>query len=391
MLGESLFKSKRIGVLAALTSLGFFSFARAAASGPRPKTLVVLFGTLCLLLIGKKRWFWAGFFAILSALTWQPSGIFVLTTLVIALAQLRSQRMRAISHSCAGMAVPAVAVSAYFLFHNAFGELLDGMVLFHIRYMERPTIPLIVRFSDPFINIFKGYSMMFLPIVIGLGTIVYLYFWRRSAYGKLNNMVAEDRFSPVLLSFPLFVLWSATDFQGPADFFVFLPYAAVGFGYFLDIVAGQMREQLQRGRRKWLPRLVYPGICLALVGSAWLDLHVNREDGYLEQVEIGEAIKRRFGEDVRLISIGNPQVLVVLRHANPTPYIVILEGKDKRIEATTPGGFSGWINGLEHYNPDVIAVGPTYGPYIGLLKQWLNANFYVEKIGSSEFYIKKSS
>jgi hypothetical protein len=391
MLGESLFQSRRIGVLAALTSLGFFTFARAAASGPRPKTLVVLFGTLSLFLAGRKRWFWAGLFAVLSAFTWQPSGIFVLTTVLVALAQSRSQRMRAISLTCAGIAVPTVVLSAYFLSQNAFSELLDGMVLFHLRYMERPAIPLIVRFSDPFINIFKGYSMMFLPIVIGLGTIIYLYFRRRPLHGTLAGMIAEDTFAPVLVSLPLFVAWSAMDFQGAADFFVFLPYAAVGFGFFLDSAAESMRERLLRDGRKWVPRLVYPAICLALVGSAWLDLHINSEKGYLEQVEIGNELKRRFGEDVRLISIGNPEVLVVLHHANPTPYIVILEGTDKRIQDKTPGGFSEWVNDLEEYDPDVIAVGPTYGPYIGILKRWLNANFDMEKIGESEFYIKKSS
>ncbi len=390
LLGESLFQSKRIGILAALTTLGFFSFAKAAASGPRPKTLVVLFGTLCLLLAGKKKWFWAGFFAIVSALTWQPSGIFVLTILLIAFSQPRSQRMRAMSLSLAGIMVPMAALSAYFLSQNAFSELLDGILIFHFRYMDRPTIPLIVHFTNPVIKIFKGYSMMFLPIVIGLGATVYFYFWRRSLYTTLSEMAAEDKFSPVILSFPLFVMWSAMDFQGAIDFFVFLPYAAVGFACFLDMAGEGIRQQLQTGRRKWMSRLVYPGICLALVGSAWLDLHINSEKSYLEQVKVGAEIKRRFGDDVRLISIGNPQVLVVLRHANPTPYIVVLEGTDRMIHDKTPGGFSAWISGLEEYNPDVIAVGPTYGMHIGELKRWLNANFHMERIGASEFYIKNS-
>jgi hypothetical protein len=389
-LGKRLFQSERVGVFAALTCLGFFGFAKSAASGPRPKTLVVLFGTLSLLLTGRKMWFWAGLFGALSALTWQPAGIFLLVTLLVAAMQPRKERLRAISLSLFGIGVPSVALAAYFISQNAFGELLDGILLFHLRYMTRPPSTLISHLTTPLINIFKSYRMMFLPIAIGSGMVFYLYFWRRSLHNSLKDMLAGDEFSPLLISFPLFVMWSALDFQGGWDFFVFLPYVAIGFAWFLDIAVDGVKKYLGGEGRGWALRFITPAICVALAGSAWLDLHINSEDGYLEQVAAAAEIERRFGKDVKLYSLGIPEVLVVMRRVNPTPYIVVLDGIDRQIHASTPQGFTGWVGELIAYDPDLIAMGPTGGKYIDELAAWVTPRYHREQIGPWLFYVRNS-
>lgn len=389
-LGKRLFQSQRVGIFAALTCLGFFAFAKAAASGPRPKTLVVLFGTLSLLFTSRKMWFWAGFLGALSALTWQPAGIFMLVTILIAAMQPREERLRAVSRSFLGIGLPTAALAAYFISQNAFGELLDGILLFHVRYMVRPPATLISHLTTPAINIFKSYRMMFPPIVIGSGMVFYLCVWRRSLHNSLKDMVSGDEFSPLLFSFPMFVMWSLVDFQGGWDFFVFLPYVAIGFACFLDIAVRGIEKYFEGAGRRWIPRSVTPAICMALIGSAWLDIHINSEDGYLKQVEAATEIERRFGKDVKLFSLGVPEVLVVMRRVSPTPYIVLLEGIDEKIHATTPQGFTGWVNDLAAYDPDLIAMGPTGGTHIPELGMWVTARYHEEQIGPWLFYVRNS-
>ena len=62
LLGKNVFRSQVAGLFAALTFLGFYGYAQPATSGPEPKTPMVLFQTLSLLLATQKRWFWARFF-----------------------------------------------------------------------------------------------------------------------------------------------------------------------------------------------------------------------------------------------------------------------------------------------------------------------------------------
>jgi len=252
----------------------------------------------------------------------------------------------------------------YFHSQNALFELLDGILLFYFRYRDMARLPLILHAWLPLRAIYSGFRMMILPIALGSGMVFYFYFWRRSLHNSLKDMLTKDEFSAILLSFPLFVAWSALDFQNAYDFFVFIPYIAIGFARFLDIAA--------------------------LIGSAVLDIRFNSESGYLEQRDAAIEIERRYGMDIKLAAIGAPEVLVILHRANPTPYVLITTGIDHRIHATTLGGFKGWIMELEAYDPDVIAFGPTHGRHVPKLMKWLNTRYDEEQIGPWKLFVKNS-
>ncbi len=389
LLGKSLFKSRRVGIFAALTFLGFFDFAQEAASGPRAKTLVVLFGTLSLFFTSRKRWFWAGFCGALSALTWQPTGIFLLVTLILAVVQSREERFRAVSFTLIGIGLPAAAIVQYFHSQNALYELLDGILLFHFRYRAMPSLPLFFHFYLPLRAIIQDYRMMVLPITIGFVMFFNLYFWRRSLHNSLKETLVRDEFSALLLSFPLFVIWSAMDFQGAPDFYVFLPYVAIGFACFLDIAVSGIEKYSGRGANKLAARLAGAALCIMLVGSAVADLRLHAGHGYFEQLKSANEIERRYG-NVKIVSIGAPQILVILHRVNPNPYAVISVGIDRRIHDTTLGGFDGWLRELAAYDPDVIAYGPTGGMHVHKLMKWMEARYHEEQIGPWKLYVKNS-
>jgi hypothetical protein len=122
-----------------------------------------------------------------------------------------------------------------------------------------------------------------------------------------------------------------------------------------------------------------------------IDLSAQRE-GALE-------VEERLGEDAKLVSINSPQVLVLLHKENPNPYIWTTAGVDRLIEAKTDGGFKGWLEELEVYDPDAISFfgeGQSLLPShhlspenVWALDAWLDTRYRAEKIGPWWFFVKK--
>ena len=385
LLGRSVFRTRVAGIFSALTFVGFYGFARPAASGPEPKTPLVLFEVLSLLLMTRKKWFWAGFCGSVSLLAWQPAGLLTVTGMILAAGRPQGERLNAVLRMSAGIATPLVVTLVYYWYERALGELMQGLLLFNVlRIYRDKTIPLL----DPMGvagQIVSGYSTMLLPILIGLVMIVVLYFQRPFPY----------RFAPILLSLPLLVAWSTLDFQVPEDFYIFLPYAAIGFGVFLA-------SALHRVER---PRLVGVLLGVALVVGALANIPLfNGLDApgpaLAAQKQSARDIQNRFGKDARIASINAPQVLALLHDENPNPYLFITDGIDREIAATTPGGFEGWVQNLKAYDPVAIsffAEGQRQLPDATMTEEnkrelysWLNAKYHIEQIGTFWLYVKNS-
>ena len=391
LLGKSVFRSQTVGFFGALTFLGFYAYAQAATSGPEPKTPMILFQALSLLFTVQKRWFWAGLFGSLAFLVWQPMAVFPLVTFILAAARPGGERYGAALRTLAGIAVPLAATVAYFYYYDALGEFLNGFIVFNVLYLVRGSMWFVWHVAGAVGVVASTYSTMLLPIVIGLVMIVRLYFLRPYEY----------RFAPILLSFPGPILFSLRDFQLADDFYVFLPYVAIGFGAFLGLA-------IQRARS---PRLVTGilGAILLTVALANTFDEINAVSASAlkgttislnQQREGAEEIEDRLGKDAKLASINSPQILVLLHRVNPNPYLWITAGVDQEIAAETPGGFEGWLQGLEASNLDAISFfgeGQSLLPSAHMMSEhyqeldrWLDRRYHAEKIGPWWLFVKDS-
>ena len=384
LLGGGVFRSRAAGLFAALTFLGFYSFARSVASGPDAKTPMVLFEALSLYLASRKSWFWAGFSGSLALLVWQPMGILGAGIMVLAVTQPRVDRYRASFRALAGLALPLALTGAYYWYEGALDELADGLFLFNLLYINRGALP-VLNPAGPVGQLLTWYGIMLIPIVVGLCVVLSLYFMRPLRY----------RYAPVLISLPLFTLWSLTDFQTPDDFYVFLPYAAIGFGALL--AAGLRRVENPR----LIGAVLGVGLLMAAVASTPAVSGTTNQKPSLEaQRESARQIQERFGKEARIASINAPQVLVFLDRKNPNPYLFTTEGIDRIIAARTPGGFEGWLDELEDYDPQAIAFfaeAQRQMPGAGMttthkrqLYGWLEPRYHAEKIGVFWLYVKNS-
>jgi hypothetical protein len=403
LLGNSLFRSQRVGVFAALTFLGFFGFAQEIARGPYHKIPMVLFAVLGLLLTSQRRWFLAGLCGSLSFLLWQSAAIFPLVTLFLATMQPREIRPAAIVRTLAGIGLPLVAVGVYFYYHGAFYRLLDASILFHILYGDRADSSLLSRFLKPVQGAFEGYPTMIPAILIGFVMVVYTILSRWVHHRSFREVLAKDAFAPILLSFPALVLWSLIDFDNRKDFFVFLPYAAIGFGKFLDLAVHRIKRFEGAALPLGAQRFLVVGLCVFLVALAVANESIgtigttntkmdDRREIFDEQRQAAIKIEDRFGHDAKLLSIGAPDLLALQHQTNPTPYAFFKVGIDNYIDAYTPGGFEGWLSELEAYNADVIVFEDedTSGAHKQELMKWLNSNYHYheQQVGPYKLYVR---
>ena len=396
LLGDSLFRSRRIGVLSALIFIGFLGFGKHACSGPRPKTPMLLFVVLCLWLLTRRRWFWAGIFSSLAVLTWQPAGVYVVATSLFAFiwSDAGSKRRRNLATAMAGVLLPLLAVSIYFLVMGNFPQFMEGFILYHLRYRgvaeSRSTYTLYKHFWLPIRAIFNGYPTSAPFIFFGFLMMGGLYAWRFRIQRSVAKMIFTDRFAPLLLTFPAPIIWSLLDFQGYPDFYIFLPYVAIGSAWLTHLALEKFAEVVESGARAQTTSfLVTCGILVALAVGSYGTI---AETGLTDQRKWALEIEQTYlqGPDARLWAIGRAQELVLLHRTNPSQYIWLGDAITNLMEDVVPGGFAGWIAQLEEYDPDVVTWGPhTPQSKRALLTEWLKPRYVRKNVGDWNIFVRR--
>lgn len=387
LLAQHLFRTWRPALLAALTFLGFAGFAQYAGTGPEPKVPMLLFVVLSLLLTSQRKWFWAGVCGALSFLTWQPTLVFAVVTLFLAATEVQVSRARAVLLSLAGIGLPLLITAAYFLYHGALFELVDAMILFNLFYLDHGPPSLARHLQVPINQLLAGYDTALVLVLLGFLMMIAFYVWRRTRCASLRDMLTRDPFAPLLLSFPAPVVWSLIDFQGVPDWYIFLPFVAIGAGYFIELAIRYVERY--GGTRPILRSSLIAGMCIILVAVAMLPIPSRRESGLTEQRQAAAEVERLLGKKGKFVSIGAPQLLVLLHRTNPNPYVFIIRGIDRYMDARVPGGFQGWLQQLEAYDPKVIAFGVTAGEHREELVNWLKTRYRTKKVEPWTLWIKK--
>src|SRR5262249_45209389 len=238
--------------------------------------------------------------------------------------------------------------------------------------------PLVQHFMVPFDVVFLKYRSSIPAILIGIVIVHYFYWWRRKESGSIFAMFSQDRFAPFLLSLPFPLLWSVRDFQAYPDFYVFLPYIAVAFGFFLEYAIRKIPS----------PAMALV-ICIVFVLSAGYQLRLIREEtGVESQRKAAEEFNRKYGNR-KVMSIGVPEVLVLTNRTNPSRYAFLLRGMDRKLAAETRGGFIGWFAQLENSGVDVIVIGPMEVDRRRIVMDWLDAHYKREEIWPWKLYVKR--
>ena len=387
LLGRLLYRNAWAGLLASLAFTGFWTYGREAVSGPRAKSPFVFFEVAFLYFAARQSWAWAGVCAALATWVWQPGVVFVLAAVVLpffASDKPVGERINGMWQALAGVTLPCVVLFGYFLLQDALIPLLDGSTLFNLTYLDRPPFDFSEHLLAPVRSFFKGYTLMAVPGLLGLA---YLLVHLRSAF---HQPVYRQRdwpsWRPLVATLPFPFIWTFLDFQGAADLYPFLPYLAIGMGgLFWRLSQGVCTLQGIRGLKPERVAAVISGILLLSGAGSY---HAHSESGLGDQRASAEQLLERFGRDVRVASIGLPELLVLTGKTNPNRYGFVIAGIDRKIEAEWSGGIRGFVEEMHRSGIEVIGIGQTEGDHRDELFQALR-DFYVPgRAGYFDIFIR---
>ena len=391
--GRRLFGSTRAGLLAAAVFLAYSRFGFHALGGPRPKTLVVGCEALALWAMASRSWFWAGACGALAGLTWQPTAIFAFAAIGLAGADPSGKgRLANALRATAGMVVPLAIVGGYFLAMGAFGAFFEGAVAFNLRYLASPTSVRLHLFKLAE-AIYESNIGLGFTVALGLLAMPLAFLWRARRVG-VGKALLRDPFACLFVTLPWPLAWSLADFQGYPDFFVFLPYAALGFAWILDRAWNGIRldlrapEDTRRPDGAWLWVL---SALLAIGGATWVANYYRTAELPAQRAEVAELLASFPNENV--VFLGAPDAMVLGERTNPTRYGFLMRGIDALIDDTHADGFPGWLDGLGE--PDGVIVGRivlrSIAPdHLATLEAWLE-RFVLDEDASDSWLVYRAS
>ncbi|MFQ5749132.1 MAG: hypothetical protein ACE5H3_06705 [Planctomycetota bacterium] len=234
-------------------------------------------------------------------------------------------------------------------------------------------------------------------MLLSCAALGFLYVWRTGKRGSLAGALFRDRFSVLLLTFPVLSASALIHFGRYDYLYIFLPFFALGFAGLLEL-AVRRAAGLAKGPR-WAGSSLALGLSLVLALSAWLEpglsQELNQEGSKDASISLAEqrrsldAVLERFGPDVRILAINKPEVPALLHRTNPTPFVYIGRAIDRFLDDTRPGGFAAWLQELKDFDPQVIAAGAIHGSRTGPLKEWLESAYQPKDLGPWTLYEKR--
>lgn len=366
--GRDLFRARTAGAIAATTLLTIQGFMLYATGGPREKTTMVLMVVLVIHAVTHRRWLWAGIAISLATLTWQPA-FFVGLVTALAAVPWRPRRglPTSIGKICLGGAIPAVLTMVLFAAWGAFGDLIDGFVLINARYTDQSGI--ISFFQDKPGSIYSGFGHSQWVLLLGLvGAVVNAAVQWRKAPDRSDPAVRAQIAVGVGVVFSL--LWSLRAFNGWADAMFVVPAAVLGF------TAGV----LWLVRRAPRPTPVAAAYCVLALVLAGANASYTSTDALPVQGVVVDDLFQIAGPDATVASIGGPLPLVLEHRTNPVKYQMFLDGFDRYVDDTYPGGLDGLARHLAAEHPTFLTMDYPHR-YKGWLAPLLDQGY--ERLGTS--------
>jgi hypothetical protein len=346
LLGLELWGSVLAALAGAVVFASFRGFAIDALAGPDAKTPGILLAVVSMLLVMRRRWFWAGACGALAFLFWQP----LLIYLAVAVIASRSWR------TVAGAGVPLAVTVAYFAATGALGDFVQAAFVFPVEGLHRTPETVGQRLGHIAAVVHARYDA---PLVWG-------------GLALLVVLAALRRWWIVLASLAAIGVFSALDFQGYPDVYPLLPYAALGIGG-AAALAGRLRP-------------VAAVAVLALVAISWTQF--AGDDQLVAQRAEAAGVQRLLAPGETLYALGDPTPLVLTDRVNANRYIFLGSGVAAWDDARTPGGFAGWMAGIRAANPAVIVLHGWRGTLERRVATWLHSEYVPGYVGCWRVFMR---
>ena len=385
-------RSRLSAVLAVLISLAPSHFAEWVAVGTEPKLPMILFGMLSLLMVARRKAFWAGFFSMLSCLCWQPGLMFTGVALLIFSRYLTSWRDFAALKVALGALVPLTVLVLYFFSVGALTDLWTWTIAYNFSVYAPASVKSLSEslalFWKVLLRVFR-FDLVFVALAF-LGCITFGIRRLSERLKRGSALPAPDLFRDALLISPLIYLgFCFVNFQSGPDLIPLFPFIGLFAGWCLVHLGA---AGLWRGFARPLP-----AIALVVVAALILFRAVTyKVDSSLTlQVQDKEvaAISEMLGPEDRIYVHGTVEILVLLNRPNLNPYIFLDRGKDDWIARAMPAGFGGLISEMDLAAPKVVAISRLGKvAHRAELEQWAKQHYDpLELRGYNNVFVRKQS
>ena len=355
------FRSSIAGLTAVLILPMWPNFSVLLIAGTRPKVAMIIFGLLNLLLIAADKPFWAGFFAMLSCLCWQPGLMFAAAAVLMFSRYLTSWRDFRALRVLIGTSVPLALVLIYFYSAGALSDFWIWTVAYNYQvYRPETSAPPAVSLNQLWylIDQVTGANTVW----VKLGVAGFLLFAGERIWVRWKSRRSPDLFKEALVILPLAYMGFRTiNYPGIDDLIPLFPLIALFTGFFFSEVSRFIGELKPIGNNRLLSRLVrrIPVIpVIALIILTCRHCIDYRVDGItlLEQQTRVQAVADLLEPDDKIYVHGTLELLVLLNRPNMNSYIFLDRGKDRYIAERMAGGFGALVDRMRTLRPKVIAI-----------------------------------
>jgi hypothetical protein len=356
-------RSRAASAIAVMIPLLREPIAGAFIGGTQPKLPMIIFGLLTLLMIARDRPFAAGFFSMLSCLSWQPGLLFTGTAVLIFSRYLTSWRDFKVVRVLVGAVIPLAIVLGYFYLEGALGDFWAWTITYNYSVFGPEAGPTL---GDALHHIWVISRQLFerdilLILLSVVGFVLFLFERARVRVSGKAAFESPDLFRDAIVFPPLiYFAFMLINFQGPADLIPLFPFAGIFAGWSF-VRFGSWAGSIARLRR--LP----PEFARALLGIGvffviFVIVFVRAGSFKLRGLKLQDQdaamlqLRQQLQPDDKIYVHGAVEVLVLLNMPNLNPYVDFDWGKDDFVASRRGVNFDQLIDEMEAEAPKYVSI-----------------------------------
>lgn len=374
------------------------SIVIAFIGGTQPKLPMIIFGLAALLMIAKDRPLAAGFFSMLSCLSWQPGLLFTGTALLVFSRYFTSWRDLKALKVLAGAVTPLAIVLGYFYSQGALGDLWTWTITYNYSVFGPQAGPSLENAIRHIVVITRRVFEREILVVLlsAVGFMLFSVERARERGSGRDAFESPDLFRDAIVFPPLiYGVFMLVNFQGPPDLIPLIPFYGIFAGWaFMRLlrVAGRNIPiaVLSRASAGWTVRaaviILILGVVFVRAGTFKMrGLTLQHQDAAIQQ------LRKELQPRDQIYVHGAVEILVLLNKPNLNPYVDFDWGKDD-FEASRRGvSFQQLVDEMESQGPKYVALTRLRKVYHRKeLEQWVDS--YYQQIDLSPFrslYVRK--
>ena len=383
--------SRVAGMIAVTILLMSGVFAEWTVGGGQPKLPMAMFGMLTLVMIAKDRPFWAGAYAMMSCLCWQPGLLFAGTAFLTASRYLTSWRDLKALKVVIGAAIPLSVMVLYFYSTGILGYCWS----YAFEYNYITFRPVATRdLSEAVLHIWKVALRVFrvdiILVMLSLAGLIFFTVERsKTILARFKSSNPSDCFRDALLiPPPVYLGFCLINFQSGPDLIPLFPFIGIFAAYIL-VKASYAIARSTRASQTAL--LLVLGALLAVVLVRAARYRADPANTLANQDEQLQTISRLLGPEDKVYAQGRVEMLALLNIPNINPYIDLDFGMDDYVAARWYGGsFDRFIDELEAEAPKVVSMTRiAHISHRSEMEHWLAMHYEKLPVEGFDVYLRK--